>query len=90
LDQSETVFHLFFVLNWLNVLLFLVSSGGGRSSVQREELGSVTVYAFFSNGTRRNLPRCWYDKIATSAIFLLHLELLLVPLKTGKWKLKDG
>jgi hypothetical protein len=37
-----------------------------------------------SQGYRR-LWQCWYDEIAAIAIFLIHLELFLPLLETGKW-----
>jgi hypothetical protein len=43
LDQSDSVFHLFLVPYWLNVFLFPVSCGGGRSSSCKRKTAQVTL-----------------------------------------------
>jgi hypothetical protein len=82
-DQSESVFHLFLVSYWLNVLLFPVSYGGERSSgcsrktaritstVLQRKKATVTLTAFLKKATEKAC-HCWCDKTAALSGFLLH------------------
>jgi hypothetical protein len=52
-------------------------------------IGRQLVVFSASNGNRDN-GLCFYDEIAAVAVFLLHLELLPLPLETSRVKLEDG
>jgi hypothetical protein len=94
-DQSESVFHLFLVSYWLNVLLFPISYGGERSSGCDRKTASVTstalqkkkatvsLTAFLKKATEKT-RHCWCDKIAALPDVLLHPVHIPPQLETSK------
>ncbi len=81
-------FYPFLVSCCLNVFLLLVYSGQAWSSRCHRKTARVALFPT-DTGYINALVLVWW-KVAAPALFLLHLELLLPPVETGKWKLEDG
>jgi hypothetical protein len=76
-------FHLFFVSYWLNVLPSQFPKAAVSSWCNRKTI----VFHFPRSKAIGEIRQSWYDEVATTATFPLHLEQLLLPLESGKWKL---
>lgn len=63
---------------WLGVELYRCHRKTARVALFPTDTGYISA------------PGLVWWKVAAPALFLLHLELLLPPVETGKWKLQDG